>query len=111
MRVSASLDAALARRPRDMFALARKGTSSYVRGDEAATRLTNLIGRPCRCADRLPNPRARSAAEKDGEFLVPLSDERISALRQSVRIHRDNLDNNFLVSSRPDQAPPNASLV
>lgn len=39
----------------------------------------------------------RSAAEKDGEFLVPLSAERNAALRQSVKIHRDQLDNNFLV--------------
>lgn len=39
-----------------------------------------------------------SAAEKDGEFLVPLSEDRLLALRQSVKIHRDSLDNNFLVS-------------
>ncbi|CAM9938294.1 unnamed protein product, partial [Hapterophycus canaliculatus] len=39
-----------------------------------------------------------SAAEKNGEFLVPLSDERLAALRQSIKIHRDQLDNNFLVS-------------
>lgn len=39
-----------------------------------------------------------SAAEKNGEFLVPLSEERLAALRQSIKIHRDQLDNNFLVS-------------
>ena len=40
----------------------------------------------------------RSAAEKNGEFIVPLSQERLGSLRQSVKIHRDQLDNNFLVS-------------
>ncbi|CAM9708755.1 unnamed protein product [Ectocarpus sp. 12 AP-2014] len=39
-----------------------------------------------------------SAAEKNGEFLVPLSEERLTALRQSIRIHRDQLDNNFLAT-------------
>eukprot|EP00903_Cladosiphon_okamuranus_P010421 g9857.t1 len=39
-----------------------------------------------------------SAAEKNGEFLVPLSEERLTALRQSIKIHRDQLDNNFLAT-------------
>ncbi|CAB1097551.1 unnamed protein product [Ectocarpus sp. CCAP 1310/34] len=39
-----------------------------------------------------------SAAEKNGEFLVPLSEERLIALRQSIKIHRDQLDNNFLAT-------------
>ncbi|CAM9539045.1 unnamed protein product [Scytosiphon promiscuus] len=39
-----------------------------------------------------------SAAEKNGEFLVPLSEERLAALRQSIKIHRDQLDNNFLAT-------------
>ncbi|CAN0544861.1 unnamed protein product, partial [Laminaria digitata] len=39
-----------------------------------------------------------SAAEKNGEFLVPLSVDRNAALRQSVKIHRDQLDNNFLAT-------------
>lgn len=43
-----------------------------------------------------------SAAEKNGEFLVPLSADRNAALRQSVKIHRDQLDNNFLVSDKTD---------
>lgn len=29
---------------------------------------------------------------------MPLSEERLTALRQSIKIHRDQLDNNFLVS-------------
>lgn len=28
---------------------------------------------------------------------MPLSEERLTALRQSIKIHRDQLDNNFLV--------------
>eukprot|EP00752_Nemacystus_decipiens_P008877 g7922.t1 len=39
-----------------------------------------------------------SAAEKNGEFLVPLSEERLTSLRQSIKIHRDQLDNNFLAT-------------
>ncbi|CAN0275480.1 unnamed protein product, partial [Ectocarpus sp. 8 AP-2014] len=39
-----------------------------------------------------------SAAEKNGEFMVPLSEERLTALRQSIKIHRDQLDNNFLAT-------------
>ncbi|CAM9633307.1 unnamed protein product [Ascophyllum nodosum] len=39
-----------------------------------------------------------SAAEKNGEFIVPLSQERLGSLRQSVKIHRDQLDNNFLAT-------------
>ena len=46
-----------------------------------------------------------SAAEKNGEFLVPLSEERLVALRQSIKIHRDQLDNNFLVRERTTVTP------
>eukprot|EP00904_Undaria_pinnatifida_P003849 jgi/Undpi1/13465/HiC_scaffold_8.g03124.m1 len=39
-----------------------------------------------------------SAAEKNGEFLMPLSADRHAALRQSVKIHRDQLDEIFLAT-------------
>ncbi|CAM9399391.1 unnamed protein product [Choristocarpus tenellus] len=41
-----------------------------------------------------------SAAEENGEFLVPLSDDRLAALRHSIRIHGDSLDSNFLATAQ-----------
>ncbi|CAM9544118.1 unnamed protein product [Chrysoparadoxa australica] len=37
-----------------------------------------------------------SCAEKDGEFLLPLSAERLAGLRQSMQLHWDDVDDNFL---------------
>lgn len=40
---------------------------------------------------------------------MPLSEERLTALRQSIKIHRDQLDNNFLV--REKMSPGRSSVL
>ena len=39
-----------------------------------------------------------SAAEKDGEFLVPLSKERIENVQKAIDIHFEDLDDHFLIT-------------
>ncbi|CAM9692067.1 unnamed protein product [Discosporangium mesarthrocarpum] len=65
---------------------------------EVLNRLVDFAEEKLDESSSLVNIVVSSAAEPDGEFLVPLSEERLSALRQSVKIHSDSIDNNFLAT-------------